>query len=203
MKNEQLFDHLAENYDSAETRYLSKVASTAIRKVLGETEKQTAMDFGCGTGLVGLELIDSFRSIHFIDASHKMIAQVESKIKDRRLTNATTHCVDLELDNQLSSHADVIFMSLVLHHISDRQKVVTKLFDLLNAGGELIIIDINKEESDKAELKHSPHNTIDKNELIDLLTDIGFSISETSSILVDEEIMKKSIKSLFIIKATK
>ena len=43
------FNQLAAKYDTPKNRYMAKRAADAIRNLLDESHKKTAIDFGCGT----------------------------------------------------------------------------------------------------------------------------------------------------------
>lgn len=83
MANTNKFEMIAELYDTPERIQLSKVSSDAIGEYIADAEAKTAIDFGCGTGLVGMNVLDRFRSVLFLDASPGMIRRVERKPADR------------------------------------------------------------------------------------------------------------------------
>ena len=43
---------------------------------------KSAIDFGCGTDLVGMNLLNEFESMLFMDTSENMLDIVERKISD-------------------------------------------------------------------------------------------------------------------------
>ncbi len=47
--------------------------------VVGGNEK-SALEYGCGTGLVGLHLINDFKTLVFADSSREMLKQAEQKL---------------------------------------------------------------------------------------------------------------------------
>ncbi|SEN49950.1 Methyltransferase small domain-containing protein [Amphibacillus marinus] len=67
MGNTDKFDMIANNYDTAERIELASLTAHAIADKLYQTETKHAIDFGCGTGLVGLNLLAKFKSILFLD----------------------------------------------------------------------------------------------------------------------------------------
>ncbi|MDN5372101.1 MAG: hypothetical protein PWR19_1147 [Carnobacterium sp.] len=164
------FNQLAAKYDTPKNRYMAKRAADAIRNLLDESHKKTAIDFGCGTGLVGLDLLEDFESIIFVDASTKMIEQVEKKLADRDTKKATVLCLDIEKDAQLPYKVDTIILSLVLHHIPDSHRLLSKLYDTLNEGGQLLIIEMEKQEKGS---NHHEHG-IDRSVLATTLSGLGY-----------------------------
>ena len=69
------FDQCAKSFDTDKRRARAKVIADAMRRHMGG-HGGVAMDFGCGTGLVGLELADLFASVTFVDSSQGMIVEV-------------------------------------------------------------------------------------------------------------------------------
>lgn len=78
------FNQLAANYDTPKNRDMAKRSTDAIRSLLDKNHTKTAIDLGCGTGNVGLDLLEEFESMLFVDASTNMIEQVEKKISRYR-----------------------------------------------------------------------------------------------------------------------
>ncbi|TFI75607.1 hypothetical protein [Carnobacterium divergens] len=55
MGNIQVFEKIAPNYENDERRKIAKIIADAIRQQNPQGNQQTAIDYGCGTGLVGME----------------------------------------------------------------------------------------------------------------------------------------------------
>lgn len=164
------FNQLAAKYDTAKNKDMAKRSTDAIRNLLDKSHTKTAIDLGCGTGNVGLDLLEEFESMLFVDASPEMIAQVEKKLAQRETKKASVLCLDIEKDVQLPSKADTIILSLVLHHISDRHKLLSKLYEALNKDGQLLIIEMEKQESSTGGHDHG----MDRSELTTALSEIGY-----------------------------
>lgn len=195
------FNELAASYDKPETIRLSNLASKAIAEVLNDKKNMRGIDFGCGTGLVGLQLIDRFESIVFIDASEKMIEQVDQKLKDKKITHAETLCLNIEEDQQLSIHADTVFLSLVLHHIENVENVLSKLYKMLDKSGQLIIVDF--ENPTQLLPGDSHHHGVEIDELTAILRKIGFKLNHIEKNLSKSEPINTKEASLFILEAVK
>ncbi len=54
MGNTNKFEMIADVYDTPERVHIAKVSSDAIRDYLVDAKNKHAIDFGCGTGLVGV-----------------------------------------------------------------------------------------------------------------------------------------------------
>ena len=164
------FNQMAVKYDTPKNKHMAKRAADAIRNLLDESHKKSAIDFGCGTGLVGLDLLEDFKSMLFIDASIKMIEQVEKKLADKNTKKASVLCLDIEKDAPLPSKVDTIILSLVLHHIPASHRLLTKLYETLNEDGQLLIIEMEKQEKDSSDHGHG----MDRSVLATTLAGIGY-----------------------------
>lgn len=164
------FNQLAANYDTPKNRDMAKRSTDAIRSLLDKNHTKTAIDLGCGTGNVGLDLLEEFESMLFVDASTNMIEQVEKKLVDIDTKKATVLCLDIEKDVQFPYKVDTIILSLVLHHISDSDQLLLKLYEALNEGGQLLIIEMEKQEENSS----NHHHGIDRLVLAATLTEVGF-----------------------------
>ncbi|SDC31044.1 Methyltransferase domain-containing protein [Marinilactibacillus psychrotolerans] len=164
------FNQLAATYDTPRNIEMAKRSAEAIRELMDRTQTSKAIDFGCGTGLVGLELIDEFDSLVFMDASAKMIEEVESKLADLNVEKASTLCLNIEEEDILPIKADTIIISLVLHHITDTKNLLSQFYDALNLNGQLLIVEMQKQEINA----HHHGHGIDSTDLENELEAIGF-----------------------------
>ncbi len=89
MGNTDKFEMIADRYDTPERIQIAKISSNAIREYLVEPQNKRAIDFGCGTGLVGMELLHDFKSILFLDTSQNMIDQIKRKISASNYTECS------------------------------------------------------------------------------------------------------------------
>lgn len=200
MGNTDIFEMLADEYDTSERIQIARVASEAIRQYLVDANQKNAIDFGCGTGLVGISLLNDFNSMLFLDTSQNMINQLKQKITDLNIQNVDTLCFDFEKESLSDLHADYIFMAQVLLHINDVELVLSRLYDVLNVGGHLLIVDFNKNEeivSDKV------HNGFDQEELRDLMAKIGYRDIQSKTFYSGSKIFMNQDASLFILDSQK
>lgn len=200
MGNMDIFNTMANAYDTADRIQIGKLASDAISEGLVDTTNKTAIDFGCGTGLVGMNLLEKFKSVLFLDSSQNMIDQVKGKIKAYNINNADTLCFDFEKDSRPELHADYIFMAQVLLHIQDIELILARLYTVLNKGGHLIIVDFDKNEEVVSDMVH---NGFEQAELIKLMTKLGFRENQSKTFYTGSKIFMNQDASLFILDAQK
>ena len=200
MGNTDKFEMIANIYDTYERIQIAKVSSYAIREYLVDAKSKKAIDFGCGTGLVGMNLLNDFNSMLFLDTSQNMINQIKQKISDNTIQNVDTLCFDFEKEGQSDLHADYIFMAQVLLHINDVELVLSRLYDVLNVGGHLLIVDFNKNEEIVSDMVH---NGFDQVKLTDIMTKIGYRDIQSKTFYTGSKIFMNHDASLFILDSQK
>lgn len=200
MANTDKFEMIANMYDTPERIHIAGVSSEAIRKYVVDARSKRAIDFGCGTGLVGMNLLDEFGSVVFLDTSPKMIHQVRQKISDLNVRNADTSCLDFEKESPSDLHADYIFMVQVLLHIPGVELVLSRLYDALNEGGHLLIVDFDKNDQVVSEFVH---NGFDQAELADRMRRIGYRDIQSETFYSGSKIFMGQDASMFVLDARK
>ena len=200
MGNTDKFEMIAGIYDTPERVQIVKLSSNAIREFIVDAKDKNAIDFGCGTGLVGMNLIDEFHSMLFLDTSQNMINQVKQKISNSNVQNAATLCFDFEKDSLLDLRADYIFMVQVLLHIQDVASVLSRLYEVLNESGHLLIIDFNKNEKIVSDMVH---NGFDQLELTDIMAQIGYRDIQSKTFYTGSKLFMGHDASLFILDSQK
>ncbi|WP_107838255.1 class I SAM-dependent methyltransferase [Metasolibacillus meyeri] len=200
MGNIDIFEMMADSYDTNERITIAQVAANAIRERLVDATNKTAIDFGCGTGLVGMHLLDDFQSVLFLDASQNMVDEIQQKIETFNITNASTQCVNIEKESTNNLRADYIFMAQVLLHIDNTEFALSKLYELLNEGGHLLIVDFDKNEKVISDMVH---NGFEQKELAALLAKIGYQQIQSKTFYHGEKIFMAQDASMFILDGKK
>jgi len=200
MGNTDKFEMIANSYDTSERIQSAKVSAEAIREHLVNSKEKSAIDFGCGTGLVGMDLLNNFNSMLFLDTSQNMIDQVQKKITGFNIQNAATLCFDLEKETLLDLQVDYIFMVQVLLHINDIELILSRLYDVLKDNGHLLIVDFNKNENIVSEIVH---NGFSQPELNHVMADIGYRNIQSKTFYNGSKIFMGQDASLFILDAQK
>lgn len=200
MANTDKFEMIANTYDSPGRIHIAKVSADAIREYVAGAEGKSAIDFGCGTGLVGLSLIDAFGSVLFLDTSPNMVEQTRRKIVAAGIRNADTLVFDFEQDTLSDLRADYIFMAQVLLHIPDVEPVLSRLYDVLNEGGHLIVVDFDKNDKVESDIVH---NGFRQEELRDRMTKIGYRDVRSKTFYTGTNIFMGQDASMFVLDSRK
>ncbi len=200
MGNTDKFEMIAGTYDTADRVNIAQLSSAAIREYLENTSDKTAIDFGCGTGLVGLELVQDFKSMLFLDTSPNMLKEIERKLADSAIQNAKTICFDFEHDNRMDLRADYILMAQVLLHIPDVETLLSRLYNVLHPGGHLIIVDFDKNEAVVSDIVHPG---FEQDELTRLMTNLGYGHIQSKTFYTGRKLFMGQDASMFILDAQK
>lgn len=202
------FDSFAKEWDTESRIERAKAIANEIRTHIEiNSNKKSAVEFGCGTGLVGFQLTDCFKSITFADSSSGMIEQVKKKLSDANIQNASTLYTDFIETIPTDFRVDYIFSSLVLHHIIDTKTIFERLYKILNRGGHLLIVDLNTDDG-SFHAKYPDfdgHNGFEQLSLINLSKEVGFSKVNIHTFYHNSKIFngKENPYSLFILDAEK
>ena len=116
------FDKMAEEFDTQYRIDRAQILADTINKELNLTEMTNVMEFGCGTGLIILNLLDSLQAIALVDSSKGMLTVLKDKINKINSNKQISIYNDINsYELQLESF-DCIYSSMVLHHISNIPK---------------------------------------------------------------------------------
>jgi len=189
-----VFEQMAERYDTAERIELAKVIVKEVRLELLNSKGKSLIDYGSGTGLISLELSDLVDSILLVDSSKQMLEVAKTKISHNGVTNSKVLYSDFTQDTP-EIKADIVLMSLVLLHIPDTNKILQELFNILNNGGKLIIVDFDKNDK----INHPKvHNGFSHEELKKRLSEVGFKLIEIKTFYHGKRIFMNQDASMFI-----
>lgn len=199
INNIDKFEDMAFNYDQEDRINDTMIIVEEIKKHIMDTNDKVLLDYGCGTGLVGLNLVDDFKQVILVDPSSNMIEVVNNKIIKNNIMNAKAKFLDISL-NKLDYQVDYIIIVQTLLHINNYQEVLKMLSECLNNNGHLIIVDFDK--NDKV-ITDMVHNGFNQKELIDYLSSIGLKYHYNNSFYSREKMFMKQDASMFIVDVIK
>ena len=101
------FNKEASSWDENPVRVkLANDVANTIKKQVKLTPEMEVMDFGCGTGLITLQMQPFVKSITGIDSSEGMLEILNSKIDKLKLDNTKSLLVDLDKGDILKVNID-------------------------------------------------------------------------------------------------
>jgi 2-polyprenyl-3-methyl-5-hydroxy-6-metoxy-1,4-benzoquinol methylase len=182
------FNKSADQWDKPQRVAMANNVSEAIRKNIPLSKTMTAMEFGCGTGLISMALAPEVKHVLAVDMSENMLAVLKKKIADNRVDNITPRQIDPAGGELPGERFDLIFSSMVLHHVKHVDNLLETFFKLLNPGGRLALADLDAEDGGfHGDIPDVFHLGFDRKELGQMLERKGFTdISATTA-----HVMKK------------
>lgn len=141
------FDERAHDWDSDPKKVeRARAVAEAIRAALPLRPEMTALEYGCGTGLLSFFLQPEFASISLADTSDGMLGVLTAKIKASGVPNMTPLKLDLACDPLPASRFDITYSLMVLHHIPNTDQILRQFHAILNPGGWLVVADLDAED---------------------------------------------------------
>jgi ubiquinone/menaquinone biosynthesis C-methylase UbiE len=200
------FDAKARDWDKNQ-RYIDR--SEAVAKAMLQTiplkKSMKALEYGSGTALLSFALKDKFEEIVLMDNSQEMTAVTVEKIAEQNILNMKPLFFDLE-HQDYSGSFDIIYNQMVMHHVNDVDRILSKFYTLLNPGGYLAIADLYAEDGSFHGEGFTGHLGFDVEHLADKLKSIGFrniQHHQCYSIQKTDEIGNISEFPIFILTASK
>jgi len=141
------FDQKAKTWDDEPRRIqLTERLFAAIEKAVSLGSDRTALDYGCGTGLLTLALAPRVCHITGVDTSQGMLKVLAQKARISEINNVDCLQSDFSSDPLPAGPYDLITSAMTLHHVADTKALLQKFFSLLESGGRLAIADIDTED---------------------------------------------------------
>ena len=136
---------IAREYDDQhQFRNFEEETQVIIRR-LNVKPGDTALEFGCGTGGITLNLAKYCQKVIGVDVSKEMLGILNEKAKKQNIENIETHHAGfLTYNHEASFEVDKIISVLALHHLPDFWKSVAllKIAEILKPRGKLYLFDV-------------------------------------------------------------
>lgn len=141
------FDQKAAQWDENPDRVkLAKAIADAIKITVPLNMNMTALEIGCGTGLVSMFLRNKVKEITALDNSGGMLEKLKEKIRKENIDNIRPVLADLSGQMEFVNNFDLVFSSMTFHHIDDFGGLLKKIFNMLKSGGIVAIADLEAED---------------------------------------------------------
>ena len=186
------FDEKASTWDEQPDR-VERVVKIAnyLQATIDLTGVKSAMEYGSGTGLLSFALKNVLPDITLMDASVKMTDVALQKVKAQKVENLHPIHYDLMEQNLPDKRFDLIFTLLTLHHIDDTASFLDRIFAVLNKGGRVILIDLDKEDGTFHAGEFHGHKGFEQLKLQDQLEQAGLKAEHYSICYsIEKEIWK-------------
>lgn len=171
------FNIVAAAWDEEPRRVqLATEIAAAIRARVPLSVDWQALDFGCGTGLLTLQLAPGLGSIVAADSAPGMLEQLECKLRKLQTGTVSTLLCDLERDELPAGPFDLVVSAMTLHHIPQIAPLLAAVRSRMRPGGWIALADLEPEDgSFHPDGAGVFHHGFDTNEIGGLLAAAGFS----------------------------
>jgi 2-polyprenyl-3-methyl-5-hydroxy-6-metoxy-1,4-benzoquinol methylase len=202
------FEAGAARWDSNPGRVMiATEVAAAIKREVALSPQMDVLDYGCGTGLLALQLLPHVHSITGADSSPAMLEVLANKIAKQGLQNAHYQQVDFERGAHATGEYDLIVSSMVTHHVPDTAALFKEWMRLLKPQGRIAFADLDTEDgSFHGDNTGVFHLGFDRDALRDLLLAAGFKqVQATTATLVRKEIEGQGAREfpIFLITASR
>ena len=106
------------------------------------------VDFGCGTGVLTVELARWARHVTAIDRSGSALGKARAEASRQGLTNITFLEADLHALPLADASVDLVVVSQSLHHVDSIEHVLAEGARLLKPGGRMVVLELLPHEED-------------------------------------------------------
>ena len=172
------------------TDYFAKKAATwdaqpmregMVRAFLAELERLAplgpdtdALEFGAGTGLVGLRLAPRLRSLALLDTSPAMLEKLREKLAPLHLPQASVHHLDLTAAPWTGTPPRLLYSLMALHHVPDPAAAIAAFHATLQPGGAAVVADLLPEDGSFHGVQPAEHNGFDPDVVLAWFREAGF-----------------------------
>ena len=168
------FDAKANDWDKNNQHMVRAMAiADQLRASIPLGPGMNVMEFGAGTALLSFLFRDEFASVTLIDNSKEMIRICNEKIAETQSVHFRALQLDLETED-LTGSFDLVYSQMAFHHLTDIDKVVRKLNQLLTDKGILAVADLYTEDGSFHGEGFTGHNGFDPQWLASLMRQAGF-----------------------------
>lgn len=185
------FESVAASWDENPTRVkIATDVAAAIRREVALSPQMDVLDYGCGTGLVALQLQPHVHSVTGADSSPGMLGMLANKIAAHKLANVQAQFVDFERGAHATGEYDLIVSSMVTHHVPDTAALFEEWMSLLKPHGQVAFADLDTEDGAfHGDNTGVFHLGFDRDKLRELLLGAGFvQVRATTATIVRKEI---------------
>jgi len=161
--------------------FYAQVLEATASHLAGALEGKTVLDFGCGTGTLGLRLAQEHAArVIFADASAAMLDVLRGKLAGLDLPDAQIFEGGINALPLADASADLAVSLMALHHIEDAEGALRGLRKALKPGGLLLLGDLLPEDGSFHDASPdgptAAHNGFDPEALRVLCHNLGLAV---------------------------
>jgi ubiquinone/menaquinone biosynthesis C-methylase UbiE len=107
----------------------------------------TLLDVGAGSGFFTIPMAErTTNTVYAMDPDKRMLSVIEAKAKEKGLNNIKPLQETIENLSLQNDSIDFVMASLILHEVKSLTIALTKIFEVLYAGGHLLCLEYEKDD---------------------------------------------------------
>ena len=121
-----------------------------VMTALKLNEGEAIADLGAGSGYFTFRLarhVGDTGRVYAVDISPEMVVHMNRRIRDLKLKNVVSILATPDDPLLADASIDRFFICDTWHHIENHDRYLALLKKMLKAGGEIVMVDFNKEET--------------------------------------------------------
>ncbi|SNS21385.1 2-polyprenyl-3-methyl-5-hydroxy-6-metoxy-1,4-benzoquinol methylase [Humidesulfovibrio mexicanus] len=142
----------------------------------GGLDGRSVLEFGCGTGALGLRLAGHGARLTFVDTSPAMLEVLRGKLELEGAPRATVLEGDIARLSVGTASQDLAVTLMALHHVPDIVPMLARLRSLLRPGGLLLAGDLFTEDGSFHADGSAAHNGFDPEAMRAMCGEAGFAV---------------------------
>lgn len=155
---------------------LAEDVGAALRGEIELTTSMDCLDFGCGTGLVSLQIHPYVRSILAVDSAQGMLDALRAKLDAEGVANIRPQLIAHDGADLPMGPYDLIFSNMTLHHVPDPAALLAQFVARLAPGGALCVSDLDAEDgSFHDDMAGVFHKGFDRGQFEELFRTLGLT----------------------------
>ncbi len=193
-KSKQFFNRIAHKWDDLQQQIMG--AFDLNRAILKNVEHcEFAVDLGCGTGKLLYYLKDFATVTVGVDSSPVMLEQAR-KLFNEENGNVRLRLGELEHLPIGDKEADLVIISMALHHLSAPENAIAETARILKRKGKFVIADFEKHKDENMREKYGDQWLgFSKEEIETFLSGNGFVINSMESFSMNQSLKLNIYKS--------
>ncbi|MBL0226349.1 MAG: class I SAM-dependent methyltransferase [Geobacteraceae bacterium] len=170
------FNKVAATWDEEPRRVkLAGDIAVSIAQNIPLTPSMDVLDFGCGTGLLTLNLQPQVRTITGVDSSEGMLDKLRAKTERLELANVSAHYKNLDSGDILEGAFHLVTSCMTFHHFRDIESLLNSFYSIILPSGHIAIADLDLDDGQFHDDSTGVfHNGFDRAKLQRLFEKAGF-----------------------------
>ncbi|MFT4217138.1 MAG: class I SAM-dependent methyltransferase [Micropruina sp.] len=184
------FDELAEGWDADPRRTeRARRAADAIAGAVPLRDSMRVLEYGAGTGLLGIALAGRVGELVMLDSSAGMIDVARTRIAESGLSNTTAEVGDLTEHPWQGEPFDLVVSLMALHHVPNVCLLLRRLSEATRPGGWIAVLDLEPEGGEYHDPDFEGHHGFSRGTLRRAFAAAGYAhVTVRNALTTDREV---------------